>query len=54
MKEAPSFEYHTVDKLDIKKNEKDLALLKEFWLNLDTDKEQVVEGLLARTVKYFK
>ena len=29
MKEVPSFEFHTVDKLDIKKNEKDLKLLEE-------------------------
>ena len=54
MKEVPSFEFHTVDKLDIKKNEKDLKLLEEYWLNLDVEKEPKVEGLTARTVKYFK
>ena len=53
MKDAPSFEFHTVDKLDIK-NEKDLKLVQEYWLNLDTEKEPKIEGLTARTVKYFK
>eukprot|EP00828_Plagiopyla_frontata_P014490 TRINITY_DN18_c0_g1_i2.p1 TRINITY_DN18_c0_g1~~TRINITY_DN18_c0_g1_i2.p1 ORF type:complete len:355 (-),score=72.93 TRINITY_DN18_c0_g1_i2:75-1139(-) len=54
MKEAPSFEFHTVKKLDIKKNPDHLKLLEQYWLNLDAEKEPQVEGLTARTVKYFK
>jgi elongation factor 1-gamma len=47
-----SYEYHKFTRLDIN-NESDKKKLNEFWIGLNEDTD-VVDGLVARTVKYFK
>ncbi len=50
-KDHPSYEYHTITKLDHSKPE-DRALLEEYWLNLEEGAK--VEGLTVQEAKYFK
>ena len=52
MKDHPSFEYHKFTKLD-HNNEADKKKVTEFWTGIEED-VSVVDGLKARTVKYFK
>jgi len=52
IKELDSFEYHQFHKLDATK-EADRKKVEEFWTKLNED-EDLVDGLRARTVKYFK
>jgi hypothetical protein len=47
-----SYEYHKWIKLDPSKEE-DRKKVEEYWTKLNED-EDVVDGLTARTVKYFK
>jgi len=52
VKDLDSFEYHKFTRLDFN-SEADKKKLSEFWLGLNEDTD-VVDGLTARTVKYFK
>mmetsp|Transcript_132021 Transcript_132021/g.186358 ORF Transcript_132021/g.186358 Transcript_132021/m.186358 type:complete len:199 (+) Transcript_132021:42-638(+) len=52
VKDTPSYDYHKFIKLDISKDS-DREIIKQFWTGLNED-ESVVDGLTARTVKYFK
>jgi len=52
MKDHPSYEYHTLKKLDFN-NADHKKILEEYWTGLEDDVSKV-EGLTARTVKYFK
>lgn len=52
LKEHTQFDIYFYTKLDVNKAE-DKALITEYWTKLDEEKD-VVEGRLARTVKYFK
>ena len=52
IKDLDSYEYHKWIKLDPSKEE-DRKKVEEYWTKLNED-EDVVDGLTARTVKYFK
>jgi elongation factor 1-gamma len=52
MKEHPSFEFHKLFKLNVE-SEADRNVINQYWLN-QTEDESVVEGLVARTLVYFK
>jgi len=52
VKELDTYEYHKFTKLD-HTNEKDKKKVNEFWNGLTEDVD-LVDGLKARTVKYFK
>ena len=52
VKQHDQYEYHKFTKLD-PNNEADRKKVEEFWTKFNED-EDVVDGLTARTVKYFK
>lgn len=52
VKELDSYEYHTWNKIDTSQPE-NKSLVEQFWCGLSDD-EDVVDGLRARDVKYFK
>jgi len=53
IKDHPSGEWYRFKKLDVKNNEADRKKLEEYWCGLNED-EDVVDGLRARIVKYYK
>jgi elongation factor 1-gamma len=53
IKDHPSGEWYKFKKLDVVGNEADKKLLEEYWCKQNED-EDIVEGLRARDVKYYK
>jgi elongation factor 1-gamma len=52
VRDVPSYEYHKFSQLDVTKDA-DKDLIRQYWTGL-TEDESNVDGLTARTVKYFK
>jgi len=52
IKELDSYEFHKFAQMDVNKEE-DRAMIRQYWTGLNED-ESVVNGKVARTVKYFK
>ena len=52
MQQHDQYDYHRFTQLD-PANEADKKNVEEFWTKIRED-EDVVDGLMARTVKYFK